>query len=90
VLRQRRLQGNVMTKVKSPLTKLPEDEKNILYSLVAFPDFFSVDWFSEIPELTASKLFAVILFLDKQQWVSPVKEQQGYYEWTKSFPVTKL
>ena len=75
-----------MTKAIEFLTLLPEDEKEILYNLIAFPDFFSVDWFSGNTNLLPSKLFSVVVSLDKKSLISPIKEKQGCYEWTARFP----
>jgi len=65
------------------ISKLSDDEKLIFYNFVAFPDFFSVDWF---PTLPVSKILSVVRLLEKKQWIAHEQDRDGYYTWTSSFP----
>lgn len=75
-----------MTKVAEFLSLFPDDEKEVLYNLVAFPDFFSVDWFSGNINFLPSKLFTVVMSLDKKSLISIMESRAGFYEWTSKFP----
>jgi formate hydrogenlyase transcriptional activator len=75
-----------MAKVDSVLSRLPDDEKRFLYNLVAFPDFFSVDWFSGMPDFLPSKLISVIFTLNREQWIIQEENSPGCYRWSKKFP----
>jgi transcriptional regulator with GAF, ATPase, and Fis domain len=75
-----------MGKFDSVLSRLPDDEKRFLYNLVAFPDFFSVDWFSGMPDFLPSKLISVIFTLNREQWITAEGNTPGCYQWSKKFP----
>ncbi|MBN2568846.1 MAG: sigma 54-interacting transcriptional regulator [Deltaproteobacteria bacterium] len=64
-------------------SQLSTDEKLIFYHFVSFPDFFSIDWFTDFP---ASKILTVISQLEKKHWIFPDKDHQGYYTWSSKFP----
>lgn len=75
-----------MNRIEQILSQMSADERHILSNLIAFRDFFSVDWFVDTPDMLPSKLFPVILSLHQEQWISPMKGHQGSYEWSKKFP----
>ncbi|MGZ6290708.1 MAG: sigma 54-interacting transcriptional regulator [Syntrophales bacterium] len=72
-----------MTEAEKFLLRLPDDEQLILYHFVSFPNFFSVDWFSEFPP---SRLMSVILSLERHQWILPRQGGRGYYGWSSKCP----
>ena len=74
-----------MAKADRVLSQLPDDEKRFLYSFIAFPDFFSVDWFSGMPDFLPSKLISLILTLNRGQWIIPEEKKPGCYKWSKKF-----
>jgi len=87
-----------MAKADSSLSQLTRDEKNVLYRFVAFPEYFSIDWFKNIDEVRPSNLLSVITFLEQKKWVTPLKKSGGMYRWTdeskrdsvlKSLPLEK-
>jgi len=73
-----------MNQTHGALLPLADDERNILHHFIAFPEFFSVDWFSGISEFLPSKLVSVIMVLDKKQWIVP--HEDGCYAWSKKCP----
>ncbi|MBN2517173.1 MAG: hypothetical protein JXC33_14210, partial [Deltaproteobacteria bacterium] len=77
-----------MAKTHEVLLQLTDEEKRIFHTFIAFPDFFSVDWFSGIPDFVPSKVISVILLLDRQKWILPKGGE--YYQWSKHFPREKI
>jgi transcriptional regulator with GAF, ATPase, and Fis domain len=75
-----------MKEIEMILAKIPEENRQILFNLIAFPDFFSVDWSLERPDMPPSKLFPVIMHLSREKWITPLNDGSGTYEWTKNFP----
>ncbi|HQN77137.1 MAG TPA: sigma 54-interacting transcriptional regulator [Syntrophales bacterium] len=75
-----------MKKIDTILSNLSDEERHALYSLVAFPNRFSVDWFGKTSDLPPSALLTVMLLLKENDWISPVMDRRGYYEWTERFP----
>ena len=72
---------------KEVLSRIPEEEKKIVFALACFPEFFSVDWF---PEIKTSRLLSVILCLERNQWIIPKKKPSGYYHWSEIFPKEEI
>ncbi len=72
-----------MATIREFLSTFSDDEKSIFFSFRGFPNYFSVDWFSEFP---ISTLIAVISEIEKQQWLSPQPGKRGHYLWTSKFP----
>lgn len=72
-----------MINLKDFLMNLTEEERQIFYSFVAFPDFFSIDWLSHYQP---SRLMAVVLELKEKNWIVACKGKQGFYSWSSDFP----
>jgi len=70
------------------MNQLNNDEKQTLYYFMAFPEYFSVDWFSGVANIPPSKLISVILSLSKKQWIFP--REEGCYAWSDKFPREKI
>lgn len=68
------------------LSTLSEDKKEIFYTLIAFPDSFSLEWFSGISHIRISHLVSIIVSLDQNLWISPLDDKTGFYKWTEKFP----
>jgi transcriptional regulator with GAF, ATPase, and Fis domain len=77
-----------MAKTDEIVLQLTDEEKRIFHTFIAFPDFFSVDWFLGIPDFVPSKVISVILLLDRQKWILPKGGE--YYHWSKHFPRGKI
>ena len=75
-----------MAKIDEVLSQLADNEKRLLYNFAAFPDFFSVDWFSGIPDFIPSKLISVIFTLNREQWLIPEEKNPGCYRWSEKSP----
>ncbi len=69
--------------VKNFLAGLSEEERKVLCYFIAFPDFFSVDWFSTCPP---SRLMSVILALEKEGWILVKPGEPGCFVWSIDFP----
>jgi hypothetical protein len=69
--------------LKKFLSRLPEEEKKIIFTLSFFPEFFSVDWFQDIKP---SQLVSVILNFERNQWIVPIDGSTGSYNWSPKFP----
>jgi transcriptional regulator with GAF, ATPase, and Fis domain len=72
-----------MSKIEVFLSGLPEEEKQVFYAFVSFPDLFFVDWLSVYPP---SRLMAVIQSLMKEGWIITKPGDQGCYVWSPDFP----
>ncbi|HRT71439.1 MAG TPA: sigma 54-interacting transcriptional regulator [Syntrophales bacterium] len=72
-------------KLKAFLSKFSPDERTTLYRFVAFQDVISIDWLSNT-DVLPSHLLTVISFLERKQWISPVRTVKGMYAWTPAFP----
>jgi transcriptional regulator with GAF, ATPase, and Fis domain len=75
-----------MKKIDTVLSNLSDDERHALHTLAAFPSRFSIDWLGKAPDIAPSTLFAVMLLLKENAWISAVEDRRGYYEWTERFP----
>jgi transcriptional regulator with GAF, ATPase, and Fis domain/tetratricopeptide (TPR) repeat protein len=75
-----------MAKRPINLTRLSPMERSTLFRFIAFPESFSIDWFSDIDEVRPSQLVSVISYLEHHHWISPVRDTGGLYRWTKTFP----
>jgi len=69
--------------MKTFLAGLSEEERKVLCYFIAFPDFFSVDWFSSWPP---SRLMSVVLALEKEGWIRAKPGEPGYFVWSMDFP----
>ena len=69
------------------LSERTDTEISILNHILAFPNFFSIDWFSIFPP---SELISLLLALDKEGWIVPKEDKKGYYEWSQNFPQNDL
>ncbi len=72
------------------LTRLSPAERATLLRFAAFPESFSIDWFSDIGEVRPSTLVSVLSYLTHHHWVTPVRNSDGVYQWTKTFPREEL
>ncbi|MCX7635192.1 MAG: hypothetical protein N2Z74_05540, partial [Syntrophales bacterium] len=72
------------------ITHLSPEQQAILLRFAAFPDDFSIDWFSDIEEVRISSLITVISYLEKNAWIVPDKRRNGFYRWTKLFPRERI
>lgn len=61
-------------------------DKRIFRDFLYFPDFFSIDWFSEYP---ASKLISMVSRLQERKYIAPQTEHEGFYKWSSDFPLQK-
>jgi formate hydrogenlyase transcriptional activator len=77
-----------MAKTDEGMLQFTDEEERIFRTFIAFPNFFSVDWFSEIPDFVPSKVISVILLLDRKKWILPKGGE--YYHWSKHFPRKKI
>jgi transcriptional regulator with GAF, ATPase, and Fis domain len=75
-----------MPKKNAAFFQLSEETRDIIYRLAAFNEYFSVDWFAGRPDWLPSRIFDVIVFLEKQRWIVSRSGGNGYYEWTPKFP----
>ena len=64
-----------------------EVEKSILFTFTSFPEFICVDWFPDVPP---SKLFSMLQWLERNNWIERYQEGPGYYAWTSHFPRTDI
>lgn len=76
-----------MTDTEKFVSRLSGDEQLILNHFISFPNFFSMDWFSEFQP---SQLMSVIMSLERQQWILPRQEGRGYYGWSTKCPRQEL
>jgi transcriptional regulator with GAF, ATPase, and Fis domain len=72
-----------MTDLEKFLSHLSVQERGVLHRFLSFPEFFSVDWFAEIPP---SRLISVIASLDRRRWLRPRGEAPGWFAWSPECP----
>ncbi len=75
-----------MTRADACFSQFSADEKATLYRFLAFPDYFSIDWFTNIADVRPSQLLAVVSFLEQKQWITPVRKSRGLYAWSDASP----
>jgi len=74
-----------MATAEDKLSTLSRESKAILFQFMAFPDIFSIDWFTNVEGILPSHLLSLILFLKKRRWIESV-DTEGHFTWTPKFP----
>ncbi len=75
-----------MNAVEDFFSGISEHDKEVFLSLLAFKEYFSIDWFSGNPNFLLSQLFTMVSALSQKKWVASISDDPGFYRWAKDFP----
>ncbi|MCX7817167.1 MAG: sigma 54-interacting transcriptional regulator [Syntrophales bacterium] len=75
-----------MSRRNFEINQLSLTERDLLFSLAAFQDFFSLDWFLDVEGFRPSCIVSVVNFLKQKKWITSLDSSFGFYRWTCSFP----